>query len=81
MDSRIDRIVKWRAALALFAGAVVTFVLANVTVTGKSGEKNYPGVVSNVFWFAFLVLALVLILLGLVALFKRLRPRNPSPAA
>jgi uncharacterized membrane protein len=63
----------------VFAAAVVAFVLANVTITGKSGEKDYPGVVSNVFWFLFPVLAFAVIVFGIVALFKQLRSaRVPS---
>ena len=79
MSSRIDTIVRWRVALTVLVVAVVAFVLANATVTGKNGQ--YPGDVSNIFWFLFLVLAVLLIVMGIVALFKRLRHQRPSPAA
>jgi hypothetical protein len=55
-------------------------MLSNATTKGESGQKTYPGTVSNVFWVLFLIGVLLLIVLGIVALFKWLRSRKPSPA-
>jgi hypothetical protein len=49
MSTNANKVVRWRVALALFIVDVVSFVLANVTTTGKSGQKVYPGTASNVF--------------------------------
>jgi hypothetical protein len=80
MSTNVNKVVRWRVALALFVVDVVTFVLSNATTKGKSGQKIYPGTVSNVFWVLFLIGVLLLIVLGIVALFKWLRSRKPSPA-
>ena len=48
---------------------VVLFLLANVT----GGSAKHPGTVSNIFWYAFLIGVLVLIVSGISALFRSRR--------
>jgi hypothetical protein len=50
-------------------------VLANVT---SGSNSKHPGTLSNIFWYAFLIGVLALILLGLLTLARRLRLRATS---
>jgi low temperature requirement protein LtrA len=64
-----------RNLLYLFGVDVVLFFLANVT---SGSNSKHPGTVSNIFWYAFLIGVLALILLGLITLARHLRPRATS---
>jgi len=64
-----------RNLLYLFGVDAVLFVLANVT---SGSNSKHPGTVSNIFWYAFLIGVLALILLGLITLARHLRPRATS---
>ena len=62
-----------RNLIGLAVFDAVLFLLANVT----SKSHSHPGTVSNIFWYAFLIGVLLLIVLLLVALVSRLRsPRT-----
>jgi choline-glycine betaine transporter len=61
-----------RNLLYLFGVDVVLFVLANVTAK----NSKHPGTLSNIFWYVFLVGIVLLIVLGIVTLLLRLRPRS-----
>ena len=65
-------VLKRRNLIYLFAADAVLFLLANVT----GGSNKHPGTVSNIFWFAFLAGVVLLIVLGIVALIQRPRPRT-----
>ena len=64
-----------RNLLYLFGVDVVLFVLANVT---SGSNSKHPGTASNIFWYAFLIGLVALIVLGLTALVLRLRPRSTT---
>lgn len=51
---------------------VVLFVLANVTIN----SNKHPGTLSNVCWVAFLIGAVLFVLLALVALVASMRSRR-----
>jgi uncharacterized membrane protein len=57
--------------LSLAGADVLLFLFANVT----SKSHGHPGTVSNVFWYVFLFGVVLLIVLGIVALIQRRRPR------
>jgi uncharacterized membrane protein YdcZ (DUF606 family) len=54
---------------------VVLFIIANATAKSHS----HPGTVSNIFWYAFLVGVVLLIVFVLVTVVQRLR-RSPRTA-
>jgi hypothetical protein len=58
-----------RTLLSLLALDILLFVVANVTAK----NAQHPGTASNVFWVAFLIGAVLLIVLALVALVGRLQ--------
>ena len=62
-----------RHVLSLALLEVVLFVLAGVT----SKNSKHPGTVSNIFWFAFLIGAVIVIVLAITVLVQssRRRPR------
>jgi hypothetical protein len=58
-----------RNLIALAVLDAVLFLLANIT----SKSHSHPGTLSNVFWYAFLIGVLLLIVLGLATLFQARR--------
>jgi choline-glycine betaine transporter len=60
-----------RTWIGLVVADAVLFLIANVTTK----NSHHPGTVSNVFWVAFLIGTALLILLAIVAVIQRLRPR------
>ncbi len=59
---------RWLGSVAF---VVVLFLLANIT----GGSAKHPGTVSNIFWYAFLIGALALIVLGIPAFYRSRRSR------
>jgi high-affinity Fe2+/Pb2+ permease len=61
-----------RHVLSLALLEVVLFVIAGVT----SKSNKHPGTVSNIFWFAFLIGAVVVIVLALTVVVQSSRRRR-----
>jgi hypothetical protein len=61
-----------RNLLALFVADVVIFVLSNVVAKNSS----HPGTASEILWFVFLIGALALIALGIIAAIRSARSRR-----
>jgi hypothetical protein len=59
----------WRGAAALFALAVVLFIMSGVF----KDSHGFEGVLGGIGWFGFLVCALILIVWGVVALVRSRR--------
>ena len=57
--------------LAFIGVEIVLFVLANVTAK----NSHHPGTVSQIFWYAFLLGVVVLVVLGLTARVRSRRSR------
>jgi hypothetical protein len=62
-------VLKRRNLIYLAVADALLFLLANVT----SKSSSHPGTTSNVFWYAFLVGVVLLVVLGLVALIQSRR--------
>jgi len=67
-------VLRWRHVLGLVVLEVALFVIAGVT----SKSNHHPGTVSNVFWGAFLVGVVLLILLVLATGVRSLRRTKAS---
>ncbi len=61
-----------RNLVFLAVADALLFLLANVTAKSHS----HPGTTSNVFWYAFLIGVLLLIVLGLLVLIQSRRTRT-----
>jgi len=64
----------WRGAAALFALAVVLFIMSGVF----KDSHGFKGVLGGIGWFGFLLCTLVLIIWGVVALVRS--RRSPTTA-
>jgi hypothetical protein len=65
-------VLKRRNLIYLAIADAALFLLANVT----SKSHSHPGTTSNVFWYAFLVGVLLLVVLGLAAVVQSRRTRT-----
>jgi hypothetical protein len=63
-----------RNLLALLVADIVLFLLSNIT----SKSSSHPGTVSDILWVVFLIGALALIVLAIVALVQSARSRRAS---
>lgn len=60
-----------RNLIALAVLDAVLFLLANIT----SKSHSHPGTLSNIFWYAFLIGVVLLIVLVILTLIQSRRPR------
>ncbi len=63
-----------RNLVALLVADIVLFLLSNIT----SKSSSHPGTVSDILWVVFLIGALALIVLAIVALVQSARSRRAS---